>query len=117
MVDSDANVSLSFFAVGTKSIIFGRRDRDDDMVLSTTEEFGTETMQVDRNRKMKMFNRLSCALRFLFSNVATGQSYMLRGFRDALTQQRCMQLFEVVDEADKQKLTFITDELIDRFSV
>lgn len=74
-------------------------------------------MLTDRQVKMKYFNRLSSVLRFLFSNVSTGHSYMLRRYKDEVTQQRCVRLFEVVDERDKKKLTFMTEELIDKFSV
>lgn len=105
-----------FLAAGTKTIFLGRRDKNDDTIISQAEELDVETMLTNRETKTRIFNRLSCTLRFLFTNVSTGRSYMLRGYREDNTQPRLVKLFEVIDESDKKKLTFVTEELIESFS-
>lgn len=71
----------------------------------------------DQLPKSQLFNRLHGVLQFLFSNVAAGRSYMLRGHKDETTKQRSMRLYEIVNENDKKNLTFVTDKLLQQLSV
>ncbi len=66
----------------------------------------------DRNKKIQTLDRLHSILNFLFSNVAAEKSYILRGGKDKTTYQFSVRLNEVTSLADKEKLTFITYELL-----
>jgi hypothetical protein len=48
--------------------------------------------------------------------VAEERSYMLRGHKNETTKIRSMRLYEVVNEGDKQTLTFITQNLLRRLT-
>lgn len=106
----------TFFVAGTKTVIHGRRATGDDTVISEFKEYVTSALS-DERQKSQMFNRLHAVLQFLFSNVAAGRSYMMRGHKDETTKQRRMTLYEIVNECDKKNLTFVTNKLLQQLSV
>ncbi|XP_037042268.1 uncharacterized protein LOC119078705 [Bradysia coprophila] len=106
---------LQAYLIGTKTIIHGRRTDSDETIVSSIEEYDRETM-LGRPQKNLLFNRLHGVLKFLFSNVTSDRTFMLRGYKDERGQRR-MRLFEVIDSVDKQKLEFMTKTLIGTFTV
>lgn len=101
---------------GTETIIYGRRRPKDDSIVSELKRLKTSALS-DRQNKIQTLNQLLSILKFLYSNVAAGRSYILRGCKDATTHQHTIKLYEIVDSGDKDKLTFITHELLEKFAV
>jgi hypothetical protein len=56
-------------------------------------------------------------LQFLLSNVVEGRSYLLSRCTDPTTKKHGLFLYEVVHKQDKEKLTFLTQDLLNRLVV
>jgi len=56
-------------------------------------------------------------LQFLLSNVVEGRSYLLSRRIEPTMRKRGLFLYEVIHESDKEKLTFLTRDLLNRLLV
>lgn len=106
-------IEKCFFCIaGTKTIYHGRRTTaaGDDSIVTALKQYDTSTLS-NRQKKIQTLNRLHSILNLLYSNVAAEGSYILRGCKSTIL------LYEVTSVGDKEKLTFITYELLQKFFV
>ena len=101
---------------GTHHILHGHRLPDDLNQVTSITEYAVAQLS-DVQSKVETFNRLHRMLQFLRSNVTEGRTYLLRRHVDNTTKMKKVYLYEVVCETDVQKLTFITQDIIDRLAV
>ncbi|CAF0887373.1 unnamed protein product [Rotaria sp. Silwood1] len=104
------------FLSGTNTIIHGRHPNNDTSQISHIVEYQTSQLSNDQS-KIESFQQLHRILQFLRSNIVEGPTYLLRRHHDEITTKSDVYLYEVVNEADIKKLTFVTRDILNQLIV
>ncbi|CAF3655111.1 unnamed protein product [Adineta steineri] len=107
---------LQAFLSGVTKVIHGCRALDDPERLINMVEYPVSEMSHEqyKNRTLEFLYQV---LQFLSSNVIEGRNYLLSRRIDPTTRKHRLYLYEVTNKIDKEKLTFLTEELLNRLLV
>ncbi|CAF1509011.1 unnamed protein product [Adineta ricciae] len=107
---------LQAFLGGTNTIIHGRRLNADRSQITHIKEYDISELS-DAQTKIQSFQRIHRVLQFLGANVFEERTYLLRQQTDDQIKKKKIYLYEAINDADIEILTFITRDILDQLAI
>ncbi|CAF1476467.1 unnamed protein product [Adineta ricciae] len=107
---------LQAFLGGTNTIIHGRRLNADRSQITHIKEYDISELS-DAQTKIQSFQRIHRVLQFLRANVFEERTYLLRQQTDDQIKKKKIYLYEAINDADIEILTFITRDILDQLAI